>query len=267
MKYFYDIQSGALYCNRTSFCVVSEQVVFPIWLDFKGSRKWVVFFPGACRRDLPPPIFQRSSYSKLLEANVISLFDPSLILFRHLTNSWFSGGPQKHYALIIANLLRDFFKTREVDPEDVIYYGSSAGGIPAVIASSVNIGSKVCIANIQVESIRHCAFVNMTKLLFPGILPQDVFDTYRSRFDIKPHLSSSSTLFYFQNISDRFHYKNHFVPFSLWRKESSPSNNVFLYTYDDAKIGHGPISKQHEIELINNVMHYNDPRAAWGAMI
>lgn len=111
MNFFYSLKDAADFSDKHNFFVSYKNVFFPIYLDFKGGNDWVVFTPGACSRAKPMPIFQRSSYSNNLDCNVLSLFDPGLLLNKNLTNTWFSGTPARYYGEYISEIIKSFFWT------------------------------------------------------------------------------------------------------------------------------------------------------------
>lgn len=264
MKIFFDIDSGAKAFNKNYFFISYRKVLFPCWIDDKKSDKWVVFFPGACSRSVPPPIFQRSSYSPQIKANVISLFDPALLLFKSLTNAWFAGDGSRHHAAYLARLLKNFFDQRGVESNNILFYGTSAGGIPAAISAKENPGSFLCAGNIQVEAVRHIAFEKMLPFLFPGHDEKSCFSNFRVRFDIKESLDGSFESFVFQNRSDSFHYKNHFLSLAHW-KACNEDRKLNLYVYDNPEAGHGAVERSKELALINNILEFRNPKADWAS--
>lgn len=266
MKFFYDINSGAAKFNKTGFFVSFQEVIFPFWVDDKGYDKWVVFFPGASNRAVPAPTFQRSSFSPLINANVISLFDPALLLFRNITNSWFSGVPQKHHAKQAARLLKNFFDMRSIDYKDILFYGTSAGGIPAAIAAKECPSSMLCIGNVQVEAIKHIAFQRMIPLLYPGFSLEEVFNKFIVRFDLKQQITGEFRTYMFQNKSDLYHFRNHFLGFVAWNKECNIGKKVNFYVYDDPMVKHGSVGKDKEVNLINNLLRFGEPKESWASL-
>lgn len=266
MKFFYDLNSGVESFNKIGFCVSFQEVIFPFWVDDKGFDKWVVFFPGACNRTTPAPTFQRSSFSPLINANVVSLFDPALLLFRNINNAWFCGVQQKHHAKQAARLLKIFFDSRNVDYKDVLFFGTSAGGIPAAVAAKECPGSSACLGNIQVEAIKHVAFERLVPLLYPRYSPEDVFDKFRVRFDLKEQIDGEFRVHIFQNKSDSYHYKNHFMNLVHWNRACKRNTQMHFYVYDDPKVGHGSVGKDKEVALINNILRFGEPKESWASI-
>lgn len=262
MKFYYNILS-ALDAGANRFFVSYKRVIFPFFVDFKGLEKWVIFFPAAIRRDAPPPVFLRSQFSPFVDANVISLFDPNLLLYKNLTNSWYSGDRSRNHAKLLAIILKDFFLKRKVSPENILLFGTSAGGIPAGVVAKELPGSKVCLGNVQVEALKHAAFKKMVPLLYPGLVEAEVFEAYRERFDLKLSLNGGFDTFFFQNKSDVHHYKNHFSPLVDWVADQKEERRVNFYLYDDPAVGHGSVGKVKEINLINNILNYGEPREPW----
>ena len=263
MKFFYSFKEALNYSDTHSFMVSYRQVFFPVYMDFKGSDKWVVFTPGACSRNKPMPIFQRSSYSNQLDYNIISLFDPGLLVSNKLTNTWFVGTPSRYYGEYIATLIRVFLKDIGVDNNNVLFFGTSAGGLPALKIAQKMPGSNVWAGNIQTLADQHSAFPKMLPVLYPNKSHADCVKDYSDRFDARK-MDGSYTLFYFQNKSDLFHYKNHYSPYREWWGEHGHRKvNANFYEYDDPETGHGSVGRAKEIALIKDIFSIGAPQPQW----
>ena len=262
MKFFYNLHEAKNFHNEHSFIVIYRNVHFPIYLDFKGSDKWIVFTPGACSRQKPMPIFQRSSYSKFIEPNVISLFDPGILFHRKLTNTWFCGTKSRYYGEYIAQILKLFFEKERVNNKKILLFGTSAGGIPALkIAEKLN-GCNVLVGNIQIDASIHPAFDKMLPVLFPGLDSIDCKHQFHERFDARS-VDSSFRLFYIQNIEDTFHYKNHFKPYREWCLSKEISFDASFYEYDNLEAGHGSVGREKELSIIESIFENENLNLNW----
>lgn len=253
MKFYYNVYSAVNATVKGSFFVAYKNVPFPMWCHYKGLKKWVVFFPGASRRNIPPPVFQRSSFSDELNANVLSLFDPSLLFHKNLTNSWFCGTPARYYSEYLAELLRSFFKNIGVDNKDILLFGTSAGGLPAFKSAQNLPGSVVWAGNIQTKAYEHSAFEKMLPILFPNISKDACIELYQERFEAK-QMDGPYTVHFFQNKSDVFHYQNHYIPYKKWWNSKKTASDVIFYEYDDPEAGHGSVGRVKEIAIINTIL-------------
>lgn len=269
MKVFYSIEDAVEYSDKKhAFLLSFRNVLFPIFVDYKAYRKWVVFTPGACDRKKPMPVFQRSSYSEQVNGNVISIFDPSLLHNRAITNSWFSGNPSRYYGQYISQLLKNFFSEAKVPGKDVVIFGTSAGGLPAFEIAKRLRGSTVWVGNIQSDASRHSAFHNVRKYLFPKETEGSLLDNFGERFNLDKK-KGEFRFYYYQNISDVFHFKNHFSPYREWfvkNRGSLPMAGEF-YVYEDSESGHGTFGRDKEIGIINDLLENRKPSTTWADCI
>ncbi|MBT2801109.1 hypothetical protein J7J49_07215 [Halomonas sp. ISL-56] len=253
MKVFYSMKEALEYSSEHSFLLVYRHVFFPVYINYKGKENWLVFTPGACSRNKPMPIFQRSSYSEHVDANVISLFDPGLLLNKNLTNTWFSGTPARYFGDYISDLLKSFFKSVDIEGENVFLFGTSAGGLPAFKIAQKLKGATVWCGNIQTKAYKHSAFKKMLPVLYPNKIESEVVKEFSNRFDISK-MDGDFKVYYFQNRSDEFHYKNHYKPFMDWYFSSNAKMKVVFSEYYDVESGHGSIGRLKEYEIIDKML-------------
>lgn len=252
MKVFYSFKEAVNFKRSFEFFLSSRGGLFPIFIDDKGVDKWVVFFPGAFSREKPMPRFQRSSYTKELPYNVISLFDPGLLINKNITNSWFSGG-STWYAETVADLLKDFFDELGVLNENVLLFGTSAGGLPSLRVAMSLPKCKVYAGNIQTIANLHPAFRKMQPYLFPEMTEEEILKNYPMRFDAR-NLDSPCQLYYFQNLSDKHHYKNHYSPYLSWYYSGDRFLDAHFHLYDNPASGHDTIGRDNELSVITSIL-------------
>lgn len=267
MSFFYSFEEALRYSEKQSFFLSYRNVFFPVFIDYKKSKKWVVFTPGACARDRPMPVFQRSSYTKNLDCNVISLFDPGLLVNKNITNAWFCGTPARYHGDYIATLIKKFFSDRKVRNKDVLLFGTSAGGLPSLKIAQKLPGSTVWAGNIQTIAHQHSAFPKMLPVLYPNLTHDDCVESFSHRFDAR-EMDGKYTLLYFQNKSDVFHYRNHYKPYRQWWEayEAREAEAVF-YEYEDPVTGHGPVGRNRELQLIDRMLSGKNIDVKWAKRV
>lgn len=263
MKIFNSMSELVAYSPRQEAIIFHKGVVFPVFVDYKGAKEWTLFFPGATKRHKPVPNFQRSSYSESLpSSNVISFFDPGLMFDQSLKNTWFSGTPNIYYAQCIASFMADFFFESDVNTKDILLFASSAGGLPALKVAQSLPRSRVCVFNIQTLAFKHAAFPRMLPFLFPGYTANCCVNSFIERFDATL-MDGDYKLFFFQNISDSFHFHNHYSYYRNWYRSKATKVKAEFYEYNDPLSGHGTIGRQKEIDLINEVIGDKRPSVSW----
>ncbi|MDW5378854.1 hypothetical protein R6258_18205 [Halomonas sp. HP20-15] len=253
MKFFYSIVEALKYSSDHSFIVIHRTVFFPIYVNYGGHKDWVIFTPGACSRAKPMPVFQRSSYSSSLTANVISIFDPGLFLNNKLTNSWFCGTPSRYYAEYVSLIIKQLLDNKGADYKDVVLFGTSAGGLPALKIAQCLPGATVWVGNIQVDASIHPAFNKMLPVLFSKFDKEKCIRDFHERFDARK-MDGSYNVHYFQNTSDVVHYKKHYKAYKDWVANNSTEARVRFYEYDDPVSGHGSVGRHKELDIIHRLL-------------
>lgn len=220
---------------------------FPMSIKKNDSKKLVVFFPGAFDRSVRIPKFQRESYFQDLPYNCISLFDPTLFLNKTLRIAWFQGTYQQNYTLYIADILKSIINKTGILNEDILFFGTSAGCIPALKVSEYFAGANVFMGNAQTDILEYVpAFVK--KILSVSYDGVENIDIYHHRMNILNY-SGLSKIFYAQNIEDDFHYKNHYLPFINTLINGSCETVVYNH-----KTGHSPLPRNYELNAIRSIL-------------
>lgn len=237
--------------------VFKDGILFPF--EYKLSEKSdgiVFFFPGAFNRNNPMPKFQRSSFFPSLEFSCISFFDPTLFLTDDdkFTRAWFVGDNDNWYINHLTHIVKKIISDKNINNSKVIFFGSSAGGIPSIHLASRFVDSHAYCCNIQTNILSHYpSYLNrLIKTCFGKHTELgDVKNKISERLDITS-LDASFSLHIVQNKSDTFHYQNHFLPYMKSLKLSQHISYESII-YEDKTIGHNPLPKQKEIEIINQI--------------
>ncbi|MCV3341157.1 hypothetical protein L8T89_01895 [Campylobacter lari] len=245
----------ALKSNKKEVFLNIKGILFPIYIDYKHKSKWLLLLPGAIDRNKKNiPLFQRSSYSAELDCNVICLFDPTLFFDKDISIGWFIGDTEYHYADILGEFLKINFDKMNVKMDNIYLYGSSAGGLPCLFLSSKLNGCRVMLYNIQTDILKYYRrfLIILYEKIFKKYQNFDIFvEKYFYRF--RCDKLGDGNFYYIQNISDKFHYNNFFIPFREEMKE-----NVLFYLFEDTKIKHGPLEKNIELKILNNYIFNTD---------
>ncbi|WP_260604795.1 hypothetical protein [Campylobacter sp. MIT 99-7217] len=256
---FYDL-SSAISSNNKEIFISYKKVLFPMFVDFKGSDKWVIFSPGSMRRETMMPVFQRWHYADCLEANVISLFDPTLFHYPKLTIAWFFGDEQRHYANLLGEILSTFFASKDINTKNILFFGTSAGGIPSVLLAKHVRGCKVFIGNAQTSTDKYHPHLSTALYKTVAMKTDEVFLKFKNRLCLYD-IDADFTLYNAQNFFDTFHYKWQFLPYFDHLEKKQTQMKYFFFVYYDEKTGHGPLSKEEEIYLIHSILNEWDLKA------
>lgn len=142
----------------------------------------------------------------------------------------------------------------KVNNKKVLLFGTSAGGLPALQIAKSLPGAKVWAGNIQTLAYKHSAFKKMLPVLFPNKSEDECIRDYPNRFEASK-INGNNELYYFQNKSDIFHYRNHFLPYKRWYMNASTKTKVRFFEYDDPVSGHGSIGRKSELQLIYRLLN------------
>ncbi|WP_427028349.1 hypothetical protein [Halomonas sp. H2] len=238
--------------------VFKDGVLFPFEYKLSEESDGIVFFlPGAFDRKNSMPKFQRSSYFSSLNCNCISFFDPTLFLTDDdkFTRAWFVGDDKNWYVNHIAHIVSSIVVSKEIRNSKILFFGSSAGGIPSIHLASRFSDSHAYCCNIQTNILAHYpAYLSrLVKVCFGEKAElSEVKRKYTERLDVTG-LDARFSLHIVQNKNDVFHYKNHFLPYMDSLKRSSSVAYEYC-VYDDQSNGHNPLPKDKEIDVINQIL-------------
>lgn len=223
--------------------------IFPISINLKPSNKLVVFFPGAFDLKMDMPKFQREGYFDNLPYNVVSLFDPTLIKHNGLSIAWFQGNKETDLFNLLFPILKNLADLLKIDYSNIIFFGSSAGGIPAVKIAKNFRYSNVYLGNVQTNALKYYqgSVDKMLEACYPAV---STLDLYKHKLSIMDDYGDIN-IYYAQNLSDSFHYAAHFKPFVDAAEGKFKSLETVLYKHDAS--GHNPISKDFELDIINSI--------------
>lgn len=238
----------------------------PIEGVFKGvseSNHLVIFLQGAVdrsKRELP--IFHRWSWAKDIPSNVLILSDPLLYRNDKLRIGWYVGAHNFDYIQKFSYFIKLLLKEIGIKKERVIFFSSSAGGY-AAMAMATNIrGSLAVVNNPQTNVLNyHAGHVkDFLDVGFNGIPKDAVDDTMLFRFSLVERMKKQKfvpRIKYFQNIADKFHYNNHFLPFFNGVMSLGIDQTVEYELYCDLEAGHSPFNKEKSLEIIKSCLILN----------
>lgn len=234
--------------------VFIDKILFPFQYAFNGSEKIVVFLPGAFDRSKSMPKFMRSNYfEELSDYNCISFFDPTLFLTdKYFSIGWCQGEKSCFYVDLLKELMWKIIAHLNIKFENILFFSTSAGGIPAFHLGSIFYNCKVFAGNVQTNLLNYDK-AHVDRLLtysYGGIDRIEAEKLYKMRLSID-WIDEKFTVFYAQNIADTLHYEHHFLPYINQKFKKLDLNAV---TYNHSATGHSPLPKHYEIKIIKNLL-------------
>jgi hypothetical protein len=129
----------------------------------------------------------------------------------------------------------------EISSENVIFYGSIAGGFASLIASTMLKGSKACVVNPQVNVLKY--YKNGVKILLSHLDINTYEATQKATLNCIKFFESQDyfpEIYYKQNKQDALHYKKHFKYLENFYFDNNITNKLHTILTDD-KRGHSAI--------------------------
>lgn len=259
---FNDLNNSTLINNNNdSLKIIKDDLDFYIKINIKKENdKVVVFSNGAVNKKIKqPPIFQRSSWHSEINASCIFIDDRTLHN-NNLALGWGIGTPERHYIKDYSDIIKKITSLLKVDSNKIFYYGSSAGGYMSMVLASLHRRTRAIANNPQVyvSKYKESHVNNLYETIFPGMLKEDILKNYGSRFSLINNFSKNAYVpytYYLQNLSPENDITYHFnLLHKNMIKYKLKKENITFITYYDDKRGHNPISKEHTITIINNIL-------------
>ncbi|OIQ25373.1 hypothetical protein [uncultured Vibrio sp.] len=228
-------------------------LVFSVYFDpVKNSKCMNVFSPGYLdRNSYEHPYFQRMKWLDELEGSGLIITDPTLSLHRDIGIAWFQGSKKRFAIFDIAKIVERFRNYLTLKNENVLFFGSSAGGFASMMLAALMKGSCCVVNNPQTDifEFREPFLSDMLNRCYSGLDYLDISNSYLPRFSVSEFMLVNRNIpkcIYLQNVSDKEHYEKHFLPFIGKIGEMSSGNdslelsNLTVRLYKDEVAGHNP---------------------------
>lgn len=214
-----------------------------------GDRKLFVLLSGARDPERNPlPKFDRWKWRDKFNGVMLNISDPGL--YEHGTRlrlGWYIGKRDKNYSKYIACFVERVAKILGVEKENIIFYGSSAGGFGSLSIGQYICGCKAIVINPQIDIREYIPNLYRTfvEKCYGLSSLDDISEQDVQRFDALRFLDRSkfSKLVYAQNIRDVVHLEKHYLRFcyemNLPALGGVSGDGIFeTYLYDSPN-GHG----------------------------
>jgi hypothetical protein len=238
----------------------------------KNTDKLIVMLPGAIDRTKVLQNFQRYSWSKDINHSMISFLDPTIQENNDLSIGWFQG-EQNNFALTnLISLLFRIIKDNNIKEENIVFFGSSAGGFSVLQLANAFNKSKIIAINPQLYLYNYSQlhFNNLLDYSYNNLDKEYILSKFNDRLEVKIDLNKRNVpIFIYQNTCDTHHMEKHLKYFlntldeSLYsiHKEELDLNKINLLNiiyYTDPESGHAPPNKQITIDLLNKIINIKD---------
>lgn len=210
--------------------VINDYCVPIKYTRLNSSPRHYIFFNGALSENTTSvdPRFQRHSWAKRLNTNTLNIYDASVNPLKRYFLGWYQGTQDKPLHKDVVEIVEQLKRQHGLSNSDLVFYGSSGGGWAALHYAAQFKGSLAVAINSQIEILNFCIPRSVQKFIencYPGLTKEDVSTKFSTDLSIDPSMfrpnkdTESSRCILVQNIVDKPHYKDHFLPF--WNKISS----------------------------------------------
>lgn len=258
---FEDLNLDSLTNSNTNILKIRKSdVEFYLYVNLKAqSDKLVVFSNGAIDRSKKkPPIFMRSSWSEDINAHCIFVDDPTTHNST-LTIGWGVGKADHYYLKSISEIINKISILLNLKNNNVLYYGSSAGGTMSIMLATMHQQSQAVVNNPQAYTNRYLKgqVVERIRLKhFSELETTELLNTFPARFSItecfKNHNYIPKVLYVFNGYSFTDYEKQYIPLIEELRTTDFDISKIEFLMYHDKKLKHGPLPKSRTIKLIND---------------
>ncbi len=240
------------------FRIIHEGVYHNIFVSNKNKKKWFVFFQGATDKSRVQPDFQRISWSEEIDGNLLIFADPT-IDNSDLNIGWGQYNSGVNYFYWQAKFIQNMVEELATELNELVLFGSSAGGFNALMVAAYLKKVKVIVNNPQIFWSQF--YPNKVRLVLNSIYDGISIEEYE-----KIHINKSNPIhlfttmnvipdiYYLQNKKDDFHYNFHFLPFlNFILKSPLHTENVKFHIYDNEIENHNPVSKNVILKILHSI--------------
>ena len=150
----YDFPADELF----GLVVYIDSVPYCFTARFSSKNDGMICFgPGAQQRNntnskgqlITPPFFQRWSWHDEFDESVVVYADPTFFYDDDIRIGWFVGEKSKWYLENVALIIDAVSSNRKIEHQNILFYGSSAGGFVSIALATLIEGSKALVNNSQ----------------------------------------------------------------------------------------------------------------------
>lgn len=232
-------------------------------IRFAASDKLICLGSGAEKRNennFDRPVFQRHSWHDEFNSSVIYYSDPIFLRSRTAKCGWCVGTPDEYYLDYIQKVIEKLCLNMNIKNENILFYGSSAGGFTSIKLGTLFKGSKVLVNNpqIDVRNFNDEYYEKLLKVCFTDMDKELVEKKFSDRLNVFSTFKEEKyipKIYYLLELYSDIDYEHNLIPFlNEIRKLDyiEPMNSVQILIYNENGF-HTPLNKTETIKLINNL--------------
>jgi glycosyltransferase involved in cell wall biosynthesis len=165
------------------------------------------------------PVFSRWNYGKVLGSHVLAICDPTIYFDETLRIGWYLGDRNQNIVEGIVAIAENCAKMLGIDPDHIIFSGSSGGGFASLQAAAHSENGKAIVLNPQTNLLFRQDLLDYTKRVL-GSSIEEAQEFFGSRWNAIESIMKASRsgksikVVFVQNVNDKSTYKRHYIPFA-----------------------------------------------------
>lgn len=206
------------------------------------------------------PVFQRHSWHSKFNASVIYYSDPIFLESNIAKCGWCVGTPEEYYLEYIKKIIEKLCINRHIKNENILFYGSSAGGFTSIKLGTYFKESKVLVNNpqIDVRNFNKEYYDTLLKVCFRNMDNKYVEREFSERLDVFSSFKKEKyipKLYYIIELYSDVDFKNNLIPFlkEINKLNIANSTNAIQILFYNENGFHTPLNKTETIKLINTM--------------
>lgn len=225
----------------------------------EGSDKLIALSGGALDQSKKlPPVYMRSKWKDDIKYNSIYI-DDKTIHGKNLKIGWGVGNKDRHFLNDYVIIIKKISEILEIEDKNIMYYGSSMGGLMSIIMATIHKGTFSVVDNPQTDIFNYYkSFVEKLCILaLDGMSKDEIKESFPERMSIVDAMlkyNNVPRIYYYQNNKCSFDMKYHYRPFKK-RIEDCKLNNekVSYHLYSDPVRGHNPLIKEKTLDIFDEI--------------
>lgn len=233
-----------------------------------GKKRLFVLLQSAITRSAHTlPAFMRWNWARLglFPGDVLCIADTTIELHKDMSIGYYLGNPKSRILDDVVGIVSSVAKNNGIPNRDIYFWGSSAGGYSALSLAAKLPGSTAVSINGQTNILRYHVKQQVDlirEFCFDGLSSNAVSESYPNLVDMVAvwGKEGSSRAVMVQNLNDRHHFDDHFVPFfekqigvAPFEKGWSNFGNHMSWIYEDSR-GHAPETEDMASEIIEKII-------------
>jgi hypothetical protein len=207
--------------DKHAYLVDGGHWKFPVMYYPASNKKLFVMMPSAVERwRVRLPVFSRWTWASkgAFPGHVLCIADPTLEMREDFGLGWCLGTSAHPAIDEIEQVIVKFAKAKGISNEDIVFWGSSAGGFAALALASRIAGTTAVAINAQTDALSYGVQEQVDlvrQMCFGGASDEQVRAEFPHLVDMSKRWDgfSSSRAVLIQNELDFHHYNVHFKPF------------------------------------------------------